>query len=209
MFNYSWTPGEIDLLHHVDKLTSPPHHSYVASGSSALSSIPEEREYIQSIAASMDSSKNIYRTRPPRFPLHEIGALHAISRPWEASHISPIGGDDATECSPERSLLLVYGESRGDSNTDPWFPLWQPSFSTGSVGSGTSLSRGPTEHGYLDVYTTHRLVRHAHHWLLTYGGGPRWPELSPSIYWAVRSLRTYFAAALEQQKRGGPSHWRR
>lgn len=148
---------------------------------------------------STNDTESIWR---PRFPLGEIGALNPPPNRGESIYrtLSPP--------SPELSLslpghrLLVLGEYRGGT-IPTLLPLHQPSTSDRSDISSILPREAASPRQSLDHRKLHRLIRGAHHWLRNQPIDYRFEPLSPSIYWAVRSLGYFYSDSISAAELAG------
>jgi len=168
----------------------------------SLPSIPEDDHHLSrgdkegATASTLDSSTAWHS----RFPLWEIGGIHNPLH-WQDSDISPLPNPTDSPEAQRASQLVVFGEFRSEGATLP-FSLRQPSFSdysnTSSAVSGAAISGRPVDHRLI-----WHLVNSAQRWLLSYTPDYQVALLSPSIYWAIRSLGFFYADNISQAERAG------
>mmetsp|Transcript_16534 Transcript_16534/g.23564 ORF Transcript_16534/g.23564 Transcript_16534/m.23564 type:complete len:1161 (+) Transcript_16534:4649-8131(+) len=142
--------------------------------------------------------------RLPSFPLYAIGAIQPPRLAEE--EVSPLSaGWSLSNDRAQATSLMVYGETRGENASSEIFQLWQNSLSGESserthitMCSGLDLSLHP-----IDNRVIHRLVNRAIHWLLRQHIDNRFPPVSSSVYWAIRSLPVFYDAILKDAHRKG------
>jgi hypothetical protein len=156
-------------------------------------SVKEDRSF------SVQSDSTIWR---PKFPLHEIGALYSTPTNKEET-ISPLHSGEYLGKLPEEPTLTVYGEYLGATAWESHVPLRQPSL---SESKGTNTSSSSIEHSPIRrpaPSIIHNLVQRAQRWLLYRFRDNREAPLSPSIYWAIHSLRSFYEENISQAERQG------
>jgi len=85
-----------------------------------------------------------------------------------------------------------------------YIPMHQPSATENSTISGSSVPGSiASAHPMLEDHLVLSLVRRAQQWLFTYQPSNRDIPLSPSIYWSIRSLSTFYAAEIRRAERAG------
>ena len=215
----SLSPGELALLQQVNEppLTASPLSiddaaflSVLCSRSGELPSIREETPQTPQDLSASNSSVSLLpgnATSTPGshqwhnpFPLRYIGA---ITEEGEAAQLQPLRLDNSS-AEAVAPVLTVFGEYAAATEPGIFLPMRQPSASDQSTTSGLSVLGSISSVAHpLDNHSILALVQRAQHWLLHYRPDNRDPPLSPSIYWAVRSLRTYYATEIQQAERTG------
>jgi hypothetical protein len=134
----------------------------------------------------------------PAFPLREIGALRGL-------HITSPLRVEQPDTDPESvSGLVVLGEYRGDQQHEELIQLGQESNSdTTSIMSNTTSEF--SQDSIAEATNLHRLIQRAIYWLLqhntrTYHNA----GITRSIYWAIRSLPSFYQTQIALAQRHGP-----
>ena len=142
-------------------------------------------------------SSEIWR---PRFPLYKIGVIRGITQ-RQSSDESPIEAF-APPLEPAEPALVVYGEHRGATSPIS-VPLHQPSSLSEHSGAENSMESLEQHTGRsVDDFLVQHLVERAHWWLINYKTDNGAMPLSPSIYWAIRSLRFFYTGSLMRAATG-------
>ena len=140
------------------------------------------------------SSESSLRWRVP-FPLREIGALRGPMQGTATQSTSP---PPILGLAQQGARLEVFAEVRG-SQEESCAVLGQSIQSDLSLENSTLALSTHT----VDNMMIHRLVNRAIHWLLWNTADNRFPSISPSVYWAIRSLPVYYAMVMQEAHRAG------